>query len=209
MPEHILINGPIGSGKSTQGLALAGLFTNCLFVDMSHVLAVGMAFRPDLRKKIRPYMKKGKLVPSRILFRFLRVYLQALKRDSHMVCVGIPRTERQAPPFMETVKEHVGMGTLSVVDLQLSPELAILRCKQRAEAAGKHARADDIDKGIVCKRLKLFADKRDKLIASLKRAGANILSVDCHENQQVTFSRIVTVLNLQGRLFIRPEILQS
>lgn len=177
--KHYLLIGPNGAGKTVHGRALAGL-TNGPYADMSRILNIASAFQSEFRDTIADYQSRGQLVPDEITMPAFDTYLSTHKRGTSLVFMGVPRKESQVDPFIESLERHIGFSQLIVADLQLLPETAIARCKQRADddrRAGRTPRADDEDEALISKRLTDWDKERGRFVAKLQEYATDRKSV--------------------------------
>lgn len=206
--RHFMLFGANGSGKTTQGRMLAG----CLdrqYVDMSRVLKLGSAYDPSLSQEFAKYSGEGELVPDEVIFSPFHSYLRTLRKGDQVVISGIPRQVPQVDPFYAAITEHLGSTALSVADLILTPADAIRRCERRAEKdrlAGRPPRSEDTDHEKIEKRIKIYTDAKTPVLEALADRGADVVSVECHEEPQVTLIRILSAFKISPTdMFFRPE----
>lgn len=157
----ILLFGPPGSGKGTQGKALGSLpgFFHCSCGDVFRSMDV----RTELGKAFLEYSSKGQLVPDEIT---IKLWLARIKSCVETRCFkpeldrlvldGIPRNPSQAALMDEMVRvEHVFHLTGVPRD-----EIA-LRLKKRAL---KDNRLDDASDDVVSRRLEVYEAESSDLL---------------------------------------------
>ncbi len=153
--QAILFVGGPGSGKGTQGAALAGM------PNIRH-LAMGDIFRgldksSDIGQEFLSYSTKGLLVPDELTVRVwhghvsVRVKSGDIKPDYHILLLdGIPRTADQVrlmDPYL---------NILRIIHLVIrDKEVLIQRLKGRAL---KGNRPDDDDEGVIRERLRVYEE---------------------------------------------------
>lgn len=177
---NILVNGPQGSGKTTQAKLIAERF-NLNFMDSGTVLRE--VSETSLGKKAKEYSDKGELIPNDLYFEIIREYMTknyAVSKD--FVLTGVPRNVEQIP-FVEDV---LGIKFDKVVNLVVSEEEFKKRLRKRAEI---ERRADETDEAIV-KRLSLYKEKTEPVLSYYKEKGI-VVDVDGEGNIEEIFSEIV------------------
>jgi len=125
---NILIFGPNGSGKGTQGDLLKNKF------DLAHIES-GAIFREnisggtELGKKAKAYIDKGDLVPDDIT---IPMVLDTLKNKGHngWLLDGFPRNIVQAEKLWDALQK-AGMKLDYAVEIQLPREIAKQRIMGR------------------------------------------------------------------------------
>ena len=157
--KTVLLFGPPGSGKGTQGKLLGTL------PGFVHV-ACGEVFRAiDLNSEVgRVFLKhssKGELVPDDFTVRLWKehidklIHMGALKSDSdNLVLDGIPRNVHQA----QMLDEHIEVIKLVVLRATRNRNEIVRRLKSRAL---KENRLDDANEETIRHRLDIY-DKESK-----------------------------------------------
>jgi adenylate kinase len=208
--EHILVIGPTGAGKTSQGRALAGM-SNRPYADMSRILKISGKFHPEVANRALQYSANGLLVPDEIIMPEFDTYLSTHNHGTKMVFMGVPRISTQVEPFLESVERHIGFTHFVVADLDLSPETAIRRCKERAERAkakGETPRHEDLDEKIIRKRLDDWMQEKQSLLNALD-GNARLVRIECQEDPQATFLSLVKGVGMENELFIEPAPLKG
>lgn len=149
----VLLFGPPGSGKGTQGGKLGEL-------DRCVHLATGDMFRgldkdSELGREVASYSSKGELVPDELTVRLWREHVKGLIADGAydpaqdlLILDGIPRSVGQAQAMTDDI-EPVCLLHLVVTDM----EAMVARMKGRAESQG---RADDADEDVIRNRFAVY-----------------------------------------------------
>ena len=151
--KAVLIFGPPGSGKGTQGKFLSG-------VGNHYHLSSGDLFRglsPDSRagKLFSSYANEGKLVPDEVTIEIWHHFVMGLIATNRffpekqlLLLDGIPRTKRQA----EMLDPYIEVKKIILLKAK-SKALLTERLKKRASIEG---RFDDSDEKVLEKRLQLY-----------------------------------------------------
>ena len=150
----VLVFGPPGSGKGTQGKVLGGL-------PGFHHLACGDVFRAldpnsDLGKTFLHYSSQGKLVPDSFTVQLWAEHVNGLVQagrfrpdEEILVLDGIPRNRHQA----EMMEEYIDV--ILMICLGASDEEALVqRMKRRALHEN---RLDDANEDVIRQRFREYA----------------------------------------------------
>ncbi len=171
---NILIFGPNGSGKGTQGAIVQKKFS------INHVES-GVIFRENIKggtelgKKAKEYIDKGDLVPDEIT---IPMILNRLKEDdckNGWLLDGFPRNKEQAITLKEALEKE-GIKLDYVIEILLEREIAKNRIMGRrlCENDGNHPnnifidaiKPKEADGGFVCRvcdgKLSTRADDQDE-----------------------------------------------
>ena len=134
MPLDIVILGPPGAGKGTQGEKISDEL-GIPHINTGDMYRGAVAAGSELGAKVKPYMDAGELVPDELTIEVVR---ERLARDTQggFVLEGFPRTLPQAEALDEILAERD--RELSVVfDFELPDELAEQRLLKRALEQGR------------------------------------------------------------------------
>jgi adenylate kinase family enzyme len=201
MEFHTLFFGVNGSGKTTQGRVLAGLMDR-QYVDMSRIIKLANRFDPVFGTSSAPYVAAGDLVPDSVLMPPVERYFNSLRNGEFVVMGGLYRDPGQVPWTTQIISQTLGHTQLAVVDLILTPEDAIARCKKRAEddhRRGVDPRPDDIDEEKICKRISIHnTNKQPVLDLLVSQLGARVCPVQCCKVPQDTLLNIIRALGLKA-----------
>ncbi len=170
----VLFGGP-GSGKGTQGAALAGM------PNIRH-LAMGEIFRAldkqsYIGEEFLSYSTKGLLVPDELTVRVWkrhvadRVASGDIRPDYHVLLLdGIPRT----PTQVELLRDCINV--LKVIHLVIrNEEVLVQRLKGRAL---KGDRPDDADESVIRNRLSVYQKETAPVLESLDPALIEEINAD-------------------------------
>lgn len=159
--EALVLFGPPGSGKGTQGRIL-GAAPGFVHVDMGAVLR-GFDASRGIGREIAGYLARGELVPDRTVVRVLTTHLRALEERGDMrrtrdvaVLDGVPRTAAQA----RALDEHVQVRRIVVLTAERGALAERLAARARAQG-----REDDARHAVVARRFAAFDAARDELLA--------------------------------------------
>jgi len=126
---NILIFGPNGSGKGTQGAVIRQKF-NIPHIESGAIFRENIAKGTELGKKAKEYIDRGELVPDEIT---IPMILNRLKQDdckNGWLLDGFPRNPSQAKALWDALQKE-GMQIDAVVEIVLDRETAKKRIMGR------------------------------------------------------------------------------
>jgi adenylate kinase len=174
----VLLIGPPGSGKGTQGERLAA------GLGLEHV-AAGDLLRDEvekqtpLGKRVQDMMQRGELVPDAVIISLLMPRVLAASDANGYVLDGFPRSVDQAVEARK-LAELAAAGPDAVIYLDAPREELVRRILARAEIEG---RADD-NPQTVSNRLRVFDDATRPLIDYYRDRGLlHVVNADQHEDE--------------------------
>jgi len=186
---NILLFGPNGSGKGTQGALIKQVF-GLAHIESGAIFREHITKQTELGKKAKAFMDRGDLVPDDITIPMVLETLQAAKKQGWLLD-GFPRNTVQAQKLHEAL-EQSGMALDFVVEIDLDKNVAKDRimgrrlCKNDnnhpnnvAIAAIKpegticrvcggelSTRPDDMDEAAIAKRHAIYYDKLNGTLAA-------------------------------------------
>ena len=187
MKTKIVLLGPPGSGKGTQGEMLS---QELGFVRLSTGDMLREAARngTPLGLKAKEYMDKGALVPNDLIINLMKEKISSLKKGTGIIFDGFPRTVEQADALGEQIDVDLALN-LDVDDAELVNRLTKRRSCPNCNAvyhldfnppakAGKcdkcgsdlYQRDDDTEKTVL-NRLKVYRENTMPLIRYYEKKG--------------------------------------
>ncbi len=168
MPRVILM-GPPGAGKGTQGEILA---------DSWQVpkIAPGDIFRAEIKQgtelglKVKSYSDSGRLVPDDVVIEVIETRLRQSDTQAGWILDGFPRTVAQAVA-LDDLLVAINQPYNSVINLDVPDNFLIDRLKARAIDQG---RVDDTEE-VIKNRLEEYNAKTRPL---LEFYGKNVTQID-------------------------------
>ena len=188
MPLDIVILGPPGAGKGTQGKLIAA-DAGIPHVNTGEMFRAECAAGTELGERVRSILDDGDLVPDEVTIEVVRARLGQDDTARGFVLDGFPRTLAQAEA-LDRVLAEIDRGELCVVlDFQVSDEIAVQRLLGRA---GVEGRSDDAP-NLVKHRLDLYHEKGEPLVEYYRARG---LLVGIHADRTVeeVFAEVQQVL---------------
>jgi adenylate kinase len=184
---NILLLGPQGAGKGTQGRLVAAEH------DIPHVatgdmLRNAMASGTELGRQVKPIYDAGHLVPDDLMIALIRERLGLDDARGGFVLDGFPRTMPQAEALEEMLRE-IGRDLDVVFEFQLEDEVGRERMLRRAAEEG---RADDTPEAIA-ERLRLYHEETEPLVEYYRTRG-NLVGVHADRPVAEVFGEIQQAL---------------
>jgi len=129
MGMNILIFGPNGSGKGTQGSIVQKKY-NVPHIESGGIFREHISGGTELGKKAKEYMDRGDLVPDEITIPMMISRLQKEDCKNGWLLDGFPRSKVQAISLAESL-EKAGLALDYVIEIQLPRDIAKLRIMGR------------------------------------------------------------------------------
>jgi adenylate kinase len=184
---NILLLGPQGAGKGTQGRLIASEYA-IPHVATGDMLRAAMADGSELGQQVRPIYDSGRLVPDNLMIALIRERLSGEDAREGFVLDGFPRTMAQADALEEMLRE-IGRDLDVVFEFQIPDEVGRERMLKRAAEEG---RTDDTPEAID-ERLRLYHEETKPLIEYYRTRG-NLVGVHGDRPVNQVFSEIQQTL---------------
>ena len=184
---NILLLGPQGAGKGTQGRLIASAH-GLPHVATGDMLRTAMAAGTDLGCRVKPIYDAGGLVPDDLMIALIRERLAEGDAREGFVLDGFPRTMTQAEALEEMLRE-IGRGLDVVLEFQVPDGVGRERMLRRAAEEG---RTDDTPEAID-ERLRLYHEETEPLIEYYRTRG-NLVGVHADRPVNEVFSEIQETL---------------
>jgi adenylate kinase len=175
---RIVLLGPPGSGKGTQGVTLAERL-GVPYVSSGEVLREEAATGSELGREVARYLESGELVPDDLTHDVLGPALETAREAGGYVLDGYPRTVDQACELGDDVV---------AVYLALPDEVARARLAARDEG-----RADDADRDVIARRLAVYHEQTAPLLDFNRDRGA-LVTVDADQPPEAVAADIDAAL---------------
>lgn len=181
---RLLLIGPPGAGKGTQGARLAERFA-IPAVSTGDIFRANVAQATELGKQAKAYMDRGAYVPDELTNALVLDRLQQPDAAGGFLLDGFPRTLAQVETLDAFFAEQ-GIGFDAVVQLLADEDEVVRRLLNRAAEQG---RADDTE-AVIRHRLAVYAEQTAPLVALYADRGL-LVSIDGLGAPDEVFARIL------------------
>ncbi|MGC9599276.1 MAG: nucleoside monophosphate kinase [Minisyncoccia bacterium] len=188
--DTVLVLGPQGSGKGTQGKLLAAKM-GFLFWEMGEILREIKAGDTPLAKKLS-VMDQGVLLTDELIIEVAKAKLATISADQGVVFDGIPRRMGQAEFLVGFLKGQKRKRPVTIF-LELPREETFKRLLLRAQ---KEGRADDTPEAI-SERLRAYEEAIGPVTDYLKKETTFIAIDGCPSIEEIEKS-IDAALGIAG-----------
>jgi adenylate kinase len=185
---NILLLGPQGAGKGTQGRLISSEY-GIPHIATGDILRSAIAAGTPLGRGVQPIYDAGKLVPDEIMIELIRDRLAEDDTREGFVLDGFPRTAFQAEA-LDAMLAEIERPLTVVFEFQLPEEVAVERLLRRAQEEG---RVDDTPEAIRM-RLNLYRELTEPLIEHY-RARGNLVGVHAERPVEDVFAEIQQALD--------------
>ncbi|MDA3780498.1 MAG: adenylate kinase [Bacteroidales bacterium] len=161
---NVVLFGPPGSGKGTQGKMLAEKF-NLVYISTGSLLRKEIKNDTEIGRSAEKYMKKGDIVPDEFAIKLIEKQIKAHSDARGFFFKGFPRTIVQAY-ILDGLLRRLSSSVSAVFNLDVTTLESIKRLSARAKT--KKQRAYDLDTEIIVNRLENFEQKTKPVLKYYK-----------------------------------------
>jgi adenylate kinase len=184
---NVLLIGPPGSGKGTQGERLAKRL-NIEHLAAGDLLRAEVENGTEIGREAEQIMSRGDLVPDSVIIKLVMPRVQAAADANGYLLDGFPRSVDQAVEARQ-LAESSGANPHAVIYLDVPREELKRRILARAETEG---RADDNEQTVE-NRLRVFDEATHPLIEYYRDRGL-LHVVDAAQGPDAVTEQILQVL---------------
>lgn len=185
---NLLLIGPPGSGKGTQGQMLSDRF------GLAHI-AAGDLLRAEVEqesaigKAVADYINRGELVPDEIIIELLMPVIARAVDNGGYVLDGFPRSVGQAL-VARKLAEEAGATPEAVIYLNAERGELVRRILERAKIEG---RSDDTE-AVIMNRLEVFDEATLPLVDYYRGRGL-LHVIDANQSEDVVEEHILAAIS--------------
>lgn len=188
---NVLLIGPPGSGKGTQGERLAERL-HIEHLAAGDLLRAEVDNRTPLGRQVEEIMQSGDLVPDAVILSLLMPRVLAASEANGYLLDGFPRSVEQAREA-RALAEKAGAGPDAVIYLDAPRDELVRRILARAEIEG---RADD-NPQTVENRLRVFDEATAPLVDHYRERGL-LHVVNADQDEDSVTEEILQALGVEG-----------
>ncbi|KXB32849.1 adenylate kinase [Bacteroidales bacterium KA00251] len=155
---NIILFGPPGSGKGTQGKNLASHY-NLMLVSTGEILRQEIAAESPLGLTAKKFIEKGSLVPDEVIIDMMEKLIKEHLNDKGLLFDGFPRTVAQAEALDKKLAKN-GQSVTALLELSVPEEELVERLLKRKEIEGRSD--DNID--TINNRLKVYHSQTEPIV---------------------------------------------
>lgn len=185
---NILLVGPPGSGKGTQGVRLSEILGS-RHIAAGDLLRAEVAAQTELGKHVAGLMANGDLVPDDVILNLVLPAVEDAAAGPGYVLDGFPRTVAQAIEARR-VLSHDGARADAVIYLDLDRDELVRRILARAAEQG---RTDDTPE-VIANRLQVFEEATRPLVDYYEHEG-RLYHIDGSGTEDEVTAAIMKVLD--------------
>ncbi len=185
----VVLFGIQGSGKGTQAKKLATNFGYTIFEAGGELRRIAASGTP-LGEMVKEFIDQGHLVPHHIIMRVVKEAIEAHPATTKLIFDGVPRDQDQMNDFNEIMKSCG--REFRCIEFIVNEEEVIERLRKRAV---DQKRADDASDESIKRRMGLFHEKTEPVIAAY-RAQGKVAQVQGDGEIDEVFQRLVSALAL-------------
>lgn len=179
---RVILVGPPGSGKGTQGERLQSALGIPKF-STGDILRAAVSARTPLGVEAKRYMDSGGLVPDEVVIGLIDECLKGDDAKEGWILDGFPRTIPQAEA-LDALLDAAGQSQDCTICLDVPDEEIV----QRMLARGR----DDDKEDVIRERLKVYRDKTAPLIDYYSKKGT-LKTVDGNRKPDLVFESLTAL----------------
>ena len=188
MALNVLLLGPQGAGKGTQGRLISSEY-GTPHIATGDMLRAAIAAGMPLGRRVQPIYDAGQLVPDDLMIELIRERLAEADTGDGFVLDGFPRTSVQAEA-LDALLTEIDRPLTVVFEFELPEEVCVERLTRRAAEEG---RVDDTPEAIRT-RLRLYHEQTEPLI-EYYRARGNLVTIPGDGSVVEVFAEIQQALD--------------
>ena len=152
---NLVLSGPPGVGKGTQGRLLATKF-NLFYISTGSLLRKEIKNNTAIGQQVKDFMEIGELVPDEIVIKLIERVINQQRDVNGFVFKGFPRTVVQAY-ILDGLLRRMNMSISYMIEMQ-APMLELIK-RLSLRSKGDNARPYDMSTDLIVHRLEEYETK--------------------------------------------------
>jgi adenylate kinase len=162
---NLVLSGPPGCGKGTQGNLLAKKF-NLFYISTGSLLRKEIKNKTEIGQQVTEFMEVGELVPDEIVIKLIEREIKMQPDVKGFVFKGFPRTVVQAY-ILDGLLRRMNMNVSYMIEMQ-APTLELIK-RLAARSRGESARPYDMSVELIVHRLEEYETKTSAVAGFYER----------------------------------------
>ncbi|HAN19836.1 MAG: adenylate kinase [Bacteroidetes bacterium GWC2_33_15] len=188
---NVVLFGPPGAGKGTQGKMLAEKY-DLVYISTGSLLRREIEKGTEMGSSAKEYMEKGDIVPDEFAIKLIEKQIQMHPNAKGFFFKGFPRTIVQAY-ILDGLLRKLNSSVSCVFHLDISTLESIKRLNARSKTPDK--RNYDIDADVIVRRLEIY-QYRTLPVLNYYQKQKNIYQVDGTGTEEDVYKRLTEKLEL-------------
>jgi adenylate kinase len=184
---NLLLLGPQGAGKGTQGKKIAAEY-EIPHIATGDIFRAAIAAGTELGRQVEPLLRSGTLVPDETTVALIRERLSEPDAAEGFVLDGFPRNLAQAEA-LDAMLGEIGRVLDAILFFDVPDEVGMQRALRRAEIEG---RSDDTPE-VIAKRLAVYHEQTEPIVEHYRATG-KLVPLHADRRIEEVWSEISSVL---------------
>ena len=182
---NLVLSGPPGSGKGTQGNMLAQKF-NLYYISTGSLLRKEVKADSELGNKVKEYIDSGNLVPDEIVIQLIEREIKLQNHVKGFIFKGFPRTVLQSY-ILDGLLRRMNMSVSMAIELSAPTLEMIKRLDKRSRS--DLARPYDMSTELIIHRLEEYEIKTSRVMELYKKQNKHQVINALGDNEEI-FDRL-------------------
>ena len=188
---NVVLFGPPGSGKGTQGKMLADKY-NLVYISTGSLLRKEIEKATEMGLAAKEYMEKGDIVPDEFAIKLIEKQIQTHPDANGFFFKGYPRTIVQAY-ILDGLLRKLNSSVSCVFNIDLPTLESIKRLSARSKTEKR--RYYDMDTDVIIRRLESFQNRTTPVLNYYKKQ-KNIYTINGIGSEEEVYKRLTEKLEL-------------
>jgi adenylate kinase len=182
---NLVLSGPPGSGKGTQGNMLGRKF-NLYYISTGSLLRKEVKADTEIGRKVKDFIDVGDLVPDEIVIQLIEREMKLNNQAGGFIFKGFPRTVLQSY-ILDGLLRKMNMNVSCVIELS-APTLEMIKRLDRRSRSDR-ARPYDMSTELIIHRLEEYETKTTRVMDLYKKQNKHMV-INAMGNNDDIFERL-------------------